>query len=246
MLDYAKLGLRSMGVAPRTAKPSPSPATGFTMPTTIWDKMQRIQASAESLNSDVRVHVNREAFKAAWDSWLAGWKTFFDKYQGIVNRLGSWTHTDELNKQTDAYGEDLVHWYDGYSREQQPDGTPVPPPSSQPPKLPPPRTEESSGFSVPWWLWMLGGVAVVGIGYYAYKQVKELQAKKEAIETRVLPAVFGATMGPTLGPAMAQAAVARDPMALSTYAYAPGANHMHPVSYDGTVLPMRAFPYGPR
>lgn len=224
MFDHATVGLGvaagSVSFNPsaqQVRRPTPQVAVGFTTPSVIYEKMRQIQASAAALDGDVAANVRRDGFKAAWTAWFSTWGAFFRKHQETFQRLANVANTDELNAQTDSYRQQLMNWYDAYTREQDPSsGQPVPPPSGQPPTPAPAQVEPGAGtdgFTVPWWVWTLGGVALVGLGYWAYRSVTEnvriLNARKEALETRVLPGL--------IGPDLAAAAAARD---MGAYPYA--------------------------
>lgn len=174
---------------------------GFTAPTDIYEVMRQIQTSAEALDPDVATNVADPAFRAAWAAWFAEWRRFFDANYRTFKTL---LHTDELKAQVETYRLQLLSWYEGYARQTGAGGKPVPAPRGVPPFRPPPETEkEKGGSSLPWWAWMLGGVALVGMGYLGYRKYHELSAKRRAIETEVLPGLIGAPL--------ARAAAARDP-----------------------------------
>lgn len=253
MFDFAKIGLRSMRVAPS----SPSPSTGFTTPTVIFESQRDINLKADALNADVLKNVTRDVFKAAWKGWYDNWKTFFAKYQsgtwqGDWNKASTLLYSDDLSAQTEKYRAELIDWYSGYALEKAPDGSALPPSTTAPPALkPPPKPDgEESGFTIPWWGWMLGGVAVVGGGYLLYQYAMKMKKMRQALDERVLPGVLTATMGPVGGQLMGAANYAnygRDPMAMATYVQAPYANHMHAVAPNGIVSPYPApFPHGYR
>lgn len=183
-----------------SAPPSSPARIGFTAPTDIYEAMRQIQSSAEALDADVAANVIDPAFRAAWAAWFHEWRAFFD---ANYRKLGTILHTDELKAQVESYRSQLLSWYDGYTHQSAPNGAPLPAPHGVPPLRPPPEAETSGGGSLlPWWAWMLGGVAVVGAGYLAYRHYGEVQAKKRAIEREVLPGLIGAPL--------ARAAAARD------------------------------------
>lgn len=186
---------------------TPEPSTGWTSPSLIYDNMRLVNASAIATDLDITTHSKNEALKQAWATWYSSWKQFFAKHQGIYQKLGNAFHTDELAQQVEQWRRSLGNLQATYNAEGSVPRLTNPIPEA--PFVKPP--EEKSSFTVPWWAWTMGGVLLVGAGYMIYRQVKELQAKKEALEKNVLPIVLGAQMGPQLGPAVAQAAAARDP-----------------------------------
>ena len=196
------MGALVNGLQPTTPKPPAHASVGFTAPTDIYEVMRQIQTSAEALNPDVATNVMDPAFRQAWAAWFREWRAFFDANYRTFKTL---LHTDELKAQVETYRLQLLSWYEGYARQTGPAGRPVPPPHGVPPFRPPPSESggESGGSILPWWAWVLGGVALVGAGYLAYRKYHELHAKRRALETEVLPGLIGAPL--------AKAAAARDP-----------------------------------
>lgn len=222
---YAKVGQPFPNYqGPRAAQQPAQPAsTGWTAPTTIYEKMRQVNMSAVSLNNDVTAHVKRDLFKSSWGSWFANWQAFFAKYQKTAERFAALTYTDELFQQTLSYESQLVSWYDAYGREKDGD-KPVAPPSGLPPtpNLPIPPSKElptaptDNGLVIPWWGWALGIVVVAGAGYATYRYVQRARAIKRVLDDHVVPAALHAYGGPVGGQLAAGygqfAAAARDPM----------------------------------
>ncbi len=149
---------------------------GFTAPTDIYDVMRSVKTSADALHRDVLANVADPAFRTAWLAWYQEWNAFFERN---YRTFGTLLHTDELKAQTEAYRLQLLSWYDAYARQTTPVGTPVPPAAGVPPLRPgpgvptqgaPPSTNGASEPLIPWWGWVLGGAALVGVGYYGYKR----------------------------------------------------------------------------
>lgn len=201
-IDQYDLGSALMSGVTPTSEP---PAVGWTSPSLIYDNMRLVNASAIATDLDITTYSKSEGLKAAWKTWYASWKAFFTKHEGFYQRLGNAFHTDELMAQVEQWRRSLANLQATYAAEVNvPNLTnPVPGTFERPP-------EDKKGFSIPWWGWTLGGVLLVGAGWMVYRQVKELQAKREALEKNVLPLVLGSQLGPQLGPAVAQAAAARD------------------------------------
>lgn len=205
MTTYDKYDLGSAlmsGVTPSDAEPT----TGWTSPSYIYDNMRLVNASAIATDIDITTYSKSESLKAAWKTWFAAWKAYFEKHQGLYQKLGNAFHTDELAAQVEQWRKGLGNLQATYAAEPGvPTPTnPVPGSFEKPP-------EDKKTFTVPWWAWTLGGVVLVGAGYLVYRQVKEMQAKKEALEKNVLPLLMSSQLGPQMGPAMAQAATAHDP-----------------------------------
>ncbi len=200
-LDLGVGLLSGLSSSRRAAPTAPQAAVfGFTAPTDIYEAMRQIETSAAALDPDIVTNVSDPAFRRAWAAWLLEWRRFFnDNYRTVKTLL----HTDELKLQVETYRLQLLSWYEGYVRQTTTAGQPVPAPRGVPPFKPPPESEKASGSFLPWWAWVLGGVALVGVGYLGYRKYHELSAKRRAIETEVLPGLIGAPL--------ARAAAARDP-----------------------------------
>lgn len=196
------------------ARPSRSVVVGFTSPTTIYEKMRSLDREADALNQDVLANVSSDgtsgAYKRAWMAWYAQWKTFLAKT--LDEKVGNLLHTDALDAEVDVKRGEFGGFKRDYPLQHRPDGTLVPSPSVPvPAPLPKPGGGGPSSESIlPWWAWMIGGIAVVGLGYLGYRKYQELTAKRRAIETEVLPGVLGGFFGPKTGRSLAKAATARD------------------------------------
>lgn len=204
MSTYDKYDLGSALMSGVT--PSSQPSTGWTSPSYIYDNMRLVNASAVATDLDITTYSKNEGLKAAWKTWFASWKAYFEKHQGLYQKLGNAFHTDELDAQVEQWRKSLGNLQATYAAEP---GVPAPT-SPVPGSFEKPPEDKSKGFTIPWWGWTLGGVFLVGAGYLVYRQVKELQAKREALEKNVLPLLMTSQLGPQMGPAVAQAAAARD------------------------------------
>lgn len=207
MTAYDKYDLGSAlmsGVAPSDG--GGQPVTGWTSPSYIYDNMRLVNASAVATDLDITTFSKSDGLKAAWKTWFASWKAFFEKHQGLYQKLGNAFHTDELAEQVEQWRKSLGNLQATYAAEPG-----VPAPTNPAPGSFEKPPEDKKTFSIPWWGWTLGGVFLVGAGWLVYRQVKEMQAKKEALEKNVLPLLMSSQFGPQMGPAMAQAATAHDP-----------------------------------
>ena len=184
----------------------PQDTIGWINPNIIYSKMAQIQASAEALNLDIQRYVADPRLNNAWDAWYTQWKALYEKYAGpnyrVWPRLMAPFETEDLNKLVEENRQQLLWFRNDYARHTQPNGQPVPPPSGAPPERFTPAQETGRGWEIPWYIYFLAGVAVVGIGYLGYRKAQELTAKRKAIETKVLPKI--------IGPEWAEAAAARD------------------------------------
>jgi hypothetical protein len=178
---------------------------GWVNPTISYEQMRQIDASARELNALVTANVIRPVFKASWSEWYGRWRAFFDKYQSDYAKLGALFSTDALYAQVQGFSADLVTYQDGYAKERDADGKPLPAsvtPAPKPvdPNAPPPPTS-----GMPWWGWLLigGGTLTVGyLAYLAYKGAKRegdiLAARGRALEgglSKMLPGPFGEAYG---------------------------------------------------
>lgn len=182
------------------------PVTGWTTPSIIYDRMRDIDTAASALDREIQTKVTRAAFRDHWGEWYKRWRAFFAKYQGAWAKLGAVTYTDDLASQVESWRQQLADFGDAYKLES---GSSVPgiPPSPPVPPPPLPNPTGIANLSVPWWVWMLGGVALVGTGYYLYTRFQDMRAKKHAVEG-AMPSLLSAYGVP---PQLAAASVAHDP-----------------------------------
>lgn len=186
---------------------APYPTIGWTWPSATRDVMDQIHQSAHGLNLAVKANVRDAVFLNAWDAWNEAWNDFYEKNAG--RNVAKLFYTDELARTVEGYRVNLLNWHEDYARQRRPDGSPVPPAGAQPPVRPTPEDPARRGFDIPWWAWALGGTAVLGVGYLAYQRVRELRAKREVIEKKVLPGVLERYV-PGFGGQLAEVASARD------------------------------------
>jgi hypothetical protein len=188
------------------------PSTGWTPPTIIYERMRDIDISARALDANIHTYVKRQAFLDHWNRWYDAWRKFFKEYQGVWKRVGAITYTDHLAAEVEAKRQQLSSFEDAYEREGTPENpTPSIPGGIPAPPVPVPSPPSGAPLAVPWWVWTLGGMALVGGGYYLYRTFysakREIEAKRSALES-VLPRFLEARGVP---PELTQAAVAHDP-----------------------------------
>jgi hypothetical protein len=223
MTDYAKLGTvvllqrHAPPLSRRSAYPQAA-RTGWTSPTTIYDKMRGIDPAARELNALVVANVQKPLLRSAWAAWYQNWQAFFAKYQDYWAKVGVFFYSDDLARQTEAYRTEFASFRATYAAERDEKGLPLLQPSAPiPPVLAPEPTPEekakkpwfSLGIEIPWWIWAIGGAGVVVGGYYAYKVV---QAGRQTVaDTKAKQRALEGTLPKLLGPDLGQAAMARAP-----------------------------------
>lgn len=194
--------------------------TGFTTPTSIYEKMRTIDRAAGDLNRDILTNVAEGGYRSAWRAWFAQWQAFFSKT--FNEKVGNVFRTDELDQEVDFKASEFEGFRKSYPQQKRPDGSPVPP-SSQPAPIVLPKPGKEGGSTLPWYFWVGVTVAAAGLGYVGYLKYHELKAKRQALEKDVLPGVLGGFFGPKTGGALAKAAAARDPELSLALAKDPGA-----------------------
>lgn len=171
---------------------------GWTNPTITYDSQRRIDREAAMLDGLIRANVIDEPFRAAWQTWYEGnWKPFFAKYAGDdslipYGKLGAVASSDAIARETETQSQYLNGFVADYNRQRTRTGQLVP--QTRVPPLEQPLVEgdkKESGWTLPWWAWMLGGVAVVGVGYWGYRKYQQAQQAKKTIYEGVLPNLIG-------------------------------------------------------
>lgn len=196
MTDYGRLGTqvmmrRSVPRAYAQARPG-HPVVGWTPPTVIYDKMRHVDMAAKEMNALIAANVRNATLRSAWIAWYGNWQKFFDKYQGTFAKLGAVFYTDDLARQAEEYRRTFESFRATYAAERDEKGQPLPQPVAPIPSVLQPGDtkkegeDEKKGWSIPWWVWVLGGAGVVVGGYFVVKSVRnamaEARAKKLALE----------------------------------------------------------------
>jgi hypothetical protein len=194
MTDYGRLGTQVMmrRSAPRAyaqARPG-HPVVGWTPPTVIYDKMRHVDMAAKEMNALILANVRSTSLRSAWVAWYDNWENFFEKYQGTFAKLGAVFYTDDLARQAEDYRRTFESFRATYAAERDDKGQPLPPPIAPIPAVLQPgdtkKEEEKKGWSLPWWVWVMGGAGVVVGGYFIVKSVRnavaEAKAKRLALE----------------------------------------------------------------
>ncbi len=190
--------------------------TGWTTPTTIYEKMREIDPGARELNALILANSRKPGLKAAWEAWYPRWLAFFAKYQSDFAKMGALFYTDDLARTTEDFRSTYASFRATYVAEKDDKGLPLIAPTTPVPNpLPDPSAKkpggdggnDNLGIQIPWWFWVLGGGGLVVGGYFLYRSIQrtahETNAKRKAIETGVLPKLIGDDL--------AKAASARDP-----------------------------------
>jgi hypothetical protein len=234
----------AMGRAQRTLSGFPSgsgPMIGYTSASIISNDIQAVNIDAARLESLMTANVVDAPLRAAWAAWYADWQAFYEYHQSQFQRFNSLFYSDTLAAQVEAKSRQLAALYADYNRVRNPATPPVPVPNVKQPKAEDAAREQSvTGWNIPWWVWMLGGVAVVGAGYLAYRKAQQLRRVKGALETGVLPGLIGQPL--------AKAAATRDPGPLVQGSpCASGYEHGIPLSLDEVVAahPQQSYTYRP-
>lgn len=183
----------------------PSPSTGWTTPAIIYTRMDEIDVHANALNAAISQNVRRADFITHWNDWLNRWKKFYEAYQTTSKRMAAPFFTDELASQVESFRIQLGEFQAAYDAEGDGSFPAVPGTPPRPPNPPAPEPKDASGIaklSVPWWLWVLGGVAVAGGAYYVYGRIQYAREKNKQLQ-RMLPSVM---MAEGVPPPLAQLA----------------------------------------
>ena len=146
---------------------TPLVTIGFEWPSQIRDHMSRIDSSADQLDQNVQSNVSYETdFRTTWNRWLAGWREFRDKYEGISPTI--WTNSEEVSRQTSEYDRELQNWYQAYAQENNPlTGRPLGRPTAVPPGGAP--------RSIPSWLVL---ALLAGGGYLGYRYLSRRDGER--------------------------------------------------------------------
>lgn len=207
------------------------PSTGFTPPTVLWERMRDVDNGVEALNRAIQaLPTKRQAFLSTWMAWYKHWKDLVARYDSVTAKAAAVTYSDELASEIEQKRIELHNWEDAYRRER-PEGAPENPPIPGMPTKPP-NAPEVKGPSwmpkleVPWWVWVIGAGAFVGLGALIYHRVKNPEWRGRVSETSSrygLPGVakIESARGHVEEKAMAAAgsAVGRDPAEDIRYAY---------------------------
>ena len=160
--------------------------TGFTAPAATYDKMRQMEeASAAPFERDVQ-QVADPAYRAAWDGWYHhAWLPFYQKYAGpdasSLTKLAAAFYSDEVAARAESFRQQLEHFYRTLPQQLGFDGRPVKSATGTTPTLGG-VDGSGSGLGLPWWAWGLVVGGVGALGYLTYQRVREIQARRAALE----------------------------------------------------------------
>lgn len=231
-------------------------ATGYIYPTRIYDRMRAINANAQRLDANMQAYVTNGALRAGWDDgagggWYPAWKPFYERYAGPNAsewaKLGAAFDTAELSAEVDRRERELDSLVAEYNTQRQPNGAAVPQIAAL---ALAPLADESF---IPWWFWVIGGVAIAGAGWLIYRKVQEGRAKQRYAEGKILPMFFGEEGAKTAQEFQSTGRdISRDrdaiyePFSLAHFARDPAPMHVHVHTGGHSMTSMPSMPHPPR
>ena len=142
------------------------PVIGITSPSTVLNRLTEVDTAVQTTNSAIGLKPptgpQGQDFITRWKAWYDNWNQFVATQRSLLNLLSpaAWlAESDETAREIEA----RARQHDQLRAEYVHMGGQVIGPDVPP--IPTPK----SGFTLPWWVWTLGGVAVVGVGYYLYR-----------------------------------------------------------------------------
>lgn len=164
---YAPLQNRGRVVLTGTAATGASaPRTGIQWSITDWlERGRNLNTDAIRLNSLQSVLPPTDPARAAFLGWYAAWKPFYDQYLGpdasTLSQSNVSVNYDDFDRDLNRRKSQLDAIATQYNQE----------PASQDQKYTPSSDGDVAITSsdVPWWVWLGGGVAAAGLGYWGYK-----------------------------------------------------------------------------
>lgn len=190
----------------------------------IQTDVRALDVKATSLLRDYQANVaEADASRKAYEDWFQNvWKPFFDKTTGFFGPFSNILHVDELRGEVAARRAELSGFDARYQTLRTPGGQPVPPPSMPLPPAaqptPPPSGPSSKPswwptFSIPAWVWVLGGVALAGGAWYAVQVWRRARADEAMLRGVVfdrLGFTRSAPAAPMLAPARDEVVIVED------------------------------------
>ena len=142
----------------------------------VFDRMVENQRHAERLDPLIEMNVADDAFRDAWEDYYDhAWGPFFRKYAGpnasFWDRQGAKLDSDNLYKTNERHRQSIAD-FDRRYRELRRANAAVPP--NAPPAFVAPTTKDTQAFglnSLPWYVWVGGGVALVGTSYILWRRL---------------------------------------------------------------------------
>jgi len=195
MINYSNQGLQTLSALSRLgparpnatyAKPRPNPVVGALVlsPTMAQEKLRQVNAEVTTLDTEIKLNVQRPEFLKAWGDFKDNWQKFYDDHQSSTKIF--LTGAGTVDRKSNEYQAQLLPWYTALKTENPNAKLTFPPPL--PPTAPP------DGPTVPWWgislITLIGTGALAYISYASYVYAREAQAKRRFLEEKVVPAVL--------------------------------------------------------
>jgi hypothetical protein len=216
---YAQLGMEVM-LRKAYAQAARSPITGgLSSPRIFADQMKSLDDAIGELKVMVETYVVRTVFKDSFNSFYNQWMKFYQDAQTVSSRTTIQIFDSEaFGLQIEDFRRRYIGFKDGYSKETDADGKPLNAPKLITPAPIPPQPDEQKkeekkpGWTLPWYVWMLGGVVIVGGGYWVYKKALVVRDARREID-KALPSTLGSLMpgGHGVGTFIAKHSPANDP-----------------------------------
>lgn len=191
---------------------------GLSSPRYFADQMKTLDAAIGELMVMVQTYVTRTVFKDSYTQFFNQWMKFYIDAQTTASRATVQIYdSDAFGKQIEDFRQRYIGYKNGYSKETDADGKPLNPPRLiTPPPLPPsppsPPDGEKKSWSVPWYMWVFGGILLVGGGVVIYRKALVVRDARREID-KALPSTLGALMpgGHRVGTFVAKHSPANDP-----------------------------------
>jgi hypothetical protein len=123
----------------------------------LYERMRKLEADAVKLDPLIRAQAQRgraaPSLLSAWNAWYAHWQSLYDAFVSQGGPLVTELPQEERN--FDAF----VATYNA---------TPGVAPVAFAPRVV--TTPEVPAVGLPWYFWVAGGVAIVGVGYLIYRK----------------------------------------------------------------------------
>jgi hypothetical protein len=155
-------------------------------PAAAQEKLGQVNTQVTTLDTEIKLNVQRPDFLKAWGEFRDNWRMFYDDHQSTLKIL--LTGTGTVDRKSNEYQAQLTSWYTALKTENPNARLVFPAPL--PPTAPP------EGPSVPWWgislITLVGTGALAYLSYASYLYAREAQAKRRFIEDQIVPAVLEA------------------------------------------------------
>lgn len=184
---------------------------GWTRPGDSFSRLDVLNTDAVRLNANMIAFISPGPLMSGWSAWFTEfdrlYQTFAGPHASKLQQANVITHSDEFAQRVTTEEEQYRSFLAEYNNQRLSNGQPVP---QLVPRIPGPP--QAFGWTIPWWAWMLGGVAVVGVGYLGYLQYIKTRNTRRAID-KELPRLLDSLLpkgGHSLGKVVAETSPARD------------------------------------